>query len=69
MKQISKKKYVKRTQKAYSTSLIMQVVLKVEIGEQSIRGDQRMFGIQGNGAVSIWLRFKIVCCDSKYVKE
>jgi transposase len=56
MKEKSKDEYVRRSQKDYSMSFKLQVVQKVEIGELSIRGAQRMYGIQGNATVSSWLR-------------
>jgi hypothetical protein len=56
MKQKSKDEYVRRSQKDYPLSLKLQVVQLVESGQMSIRGSQKMYGIQGNMTVSNWLK-------------
>jgi len=51
-----KDEYVRRSQKDYSMSFKLQVVQEVEIGDSSIKGAQRKYGIQGNNTVISWLR-------------
>lgn len=47
---------VKRTQKDYSLSFKHQVVKEVELGELSIQGALRKYGIQSHGTVLNWIR-------------
>ena len=56
MKEKSKNEYVKRSQKDYSMSFKLRVVQEVESGQLSMRGAQKMYGIQGHMTVIIWLR-------------
>ena len=51
-----KVKYVKRTQKDYSTSFKLQVVQSIERGDQTCIGAQNQYGIQGSSTVLKWLR-------------
>jgi len=51
-----KTNYVKRSQKAYSLSLKLQIVQAIEQGEWSTTGAQRQYGIQGRSTVVNWLR-------------
>jgi transposase-like protein len=48
--------YVKRTQKDYSMTFKLQVVQEIELGESSIQGAIRKYGIQGGATVVTWLR-------------
>jgi len=48
--------YVKRTQKDYSESFKLQVVLEIERGELSTTGAKRKYGIQARSTVVNWLR-------------
>ena len=56
MKKEEKEKYVKRTQKRYSHSFKLAVVLEVEQGELTANGARVKYGIQGNATVLTWLR-------------
>ena len=56
MSEKSRKEHVKRSQKDYSMSLKLQVVQEVESGQLSMRGAQKMYGIQGNMTVNSWLK-------------
>lgn len=49
-------KYVKRTQKDYSTSFKLSVVSEIERGDISKTGAKNKYGIQGHGTVSRWLK-------------
>lgn len=49
-------KYVKRTQKDYSTSLKVQIVQEIEQGRLSITASRKKYGIQSHGTVLNWLR-------------
>lgn len=48
--------YVKRTQKDYSLSMKLQVVVEIEKGLESVTGAQRRYGIQSRSTVVRWLR-------------
>jgi transposase len=56
MEESTRNEYVKRSQKDYSMSFKLQVVQEVESGQLSMRGAQKMYGIQGNMTVNTWLR-------------
>lgn len=56
MEELSKNKYLRRTQKDYSMSFKLQVVQEVERGELGVKAAQRKYGIQGNATVITWLR-------------
>jgi len=49
-------KYVKRTQKDYSTTLKVQIVQEIEQGRLSITASRKKYGIQSHGTVLNWLR-------------
>ncbi len=51
-----KNEYVRRSQKDYSMSFKLQVVLEIESGELSIRAARRKYGIQGGNTVTSWVR-------------
>lgn len=46
----------KKTQKDYSLSFKLQVILEVEKGELTYKEAQRKYGIQGRSTVLVWLR-------------
>lgn len=48
--------YVRRTQKDYSMSFKLQVVLEVESGELSLTQAKLKYGIQGEHTISRWLQ-------------
>jgi transposase-like protein len=48
--------YLKRTQKDYTLSLKLQVVLEIEQGKISCTTAQRKYGIQSYSTVLTWLR-------------
>ena len=52
----SKNKHVRRSQRDYSMSFKLRVVQEVESGQLSMRGAQKMYGIQGHMTVNSWLR-------------
>ena len=56
MKEDSKIKYVKRTQKDYSYSFKLRIVQEIEQGHLSLGAAKRKYGIQGDGTVRNWLR-------------
>ncbi len=56
MNEKSKNEYVRRSQKDYSMSFKLQVVLEIESGELSIRAARRKYGIQGGNTVTSWVR-------------
>jgi len=56
MKEDSKIKYVKRTQKDYSYSFKLQIVQEIEEGHLSLGAAKRKYGIQGDSTVRNWLR-------------
>lgn len=56
MTDITKSKYVKRTQKDYSMSFKLRVVEEVERGDLGIKATTRKYGIQSHSTVSNWLR-------------
>ena len=56
MKEKEENGYIKRTQRDYSMSFKLQVVLEVESGELSINGALRKYGIQSHGTVLNWIR-------------
>jgi transposase len=56
MEEKSKNEYVRRSQKDYSLSFKLQVVLEIESGELSIRAARRKYGIQGGNTVTSWVR-------------
>ena len=49
-------RYLKRTQKDYSTALKLDVVQEIERGELSTHGAMRKYGIQSRGTIVGWLR-------------
>jgi transposase-like protein len=56
MKESGKTTYAKRSQRDYSLSFKLQIVQEIEQGRLSVRGAQRMYGIQGSATVITWLR-------------
>ncbi len=56
MKEKEESGYIKRTQRDYSLSFKLQVVLEVESGELSIKGALRKYGIQSHSTVLNWIR-------------
>jgi transposase-like protein len=56
MEELNKSVYIKRTQKDYSLSLKLQIVLEIEQGRLSTRAAQRKYGIQSRSTVIAWLR-------------
>jgi len=56
MKKSGKTNYEKRSQRDYSLSFKLQIVQEIEQGRLSVRGAQRMYGIQGSATVITWLR-------------
>ncbi|WP_247237998.1 transposase, partial [Telluribacter sp. SYSU D00476] len=52
----AEKKYVKRSQKDYTTSFKLAVVREIERGEIARGEAQRKYGIQGHATVQTWLR-------------
>lgn len=48
--------YVKRTQKDYSQSLKLRIVLEIEQGQLSITAARKQYGIQSHATVLNWLR-------------
>jgi transposase len=56
MKQGTENEYIKRTQKDYSMSFKLEVVREVEVGEISVTGAARKYGIQGDHTVTKWLQ-------------
>ena len=56
MREISKSKYVKRTQRDYSYAFKLSVVREVENGELGIKAAARKYGIQSHSTVTNWLR-------------
>jgi transposase len=56
MKETSGNEYIRRTQKDYSMSLKLQIVREIEVGEISVSGAARKYGIQGSHTVTQWLR-------------
>ncbi len=54
--EVSKSKYVKRTQKDYSMSFKLSVVSEIERGEISKTGAKHKYGIQGDSTKSNWLK-------------
>ena len=48
--------YVKRTQRDYSMSLKLQIVLEIEQGKLSTIEAQRKYGIQARSTIVQWLR-------------
>lgn len=47
--------YVRRSQKDYSLSFKLQIVREVEVGELSVLGAKKKYGIQGNRTVLNWV--------------
>lgn len=56
MEELSKIKYLRRTQKDYSMSFKLGVVQEIEQSELGVKAAQRKYGIQGNATVITWLR-------------
>ncbi len=56
MKEETKAKYVKRTQKDYSMSFKLHVVQEIERGDLGIKAAARKYGIQAHSTVTNWLR-------------
>ena len=56
MKEEAENKYVKRAQKDYTRTFILQVVQEVESGSISVGDARRKYGIQSHGTVLGWLR-------------
>jgi transposase-like protein len=48
--------YLRRSQKDYSHTFKLQVVREVELGELSVSGVSRKYGIQGNATVLNWIK-------------
>lgn len=56
MEEIKKSNYEKRSQKDYSMSFKLQVVMEIESGTLSTTGAIRKYGIQARSTVVNWLR-------------
>ena len=56
MEELSKNKYLRRTQNDYSMSFKLRVVQEIEQCELGVKAAQRKYGIQGNATVTTWLR-------------
>ena len=56
MKEEVERKYVKRTQKDYTQSFILQVVQEIESGSITVGDAKRKYGIQSHSTVLNWLR-------------
>ena len=56
MKEKDKSVYIKRTQKDYSLSLKLQIVIEIEQGRLSTTQAQKKYGIQSYSTILNWLR-------------
>ncbi len=56
MKEYNEPDYIRRSQKDYSMSFKLGVVVEVERGELTVTGAKRKYGIQGRSTVLNWLR-------------
>lgn len=56
MKENKKSVYIKRTQKDYSLSLKLQIVIEIEQGRLSATQAQKKYGVQSYSTILNWLR-------------